>query len=116
MGNEATGGGGVGAVDMASVGVSLAVSQLVVVRSENEAISKYTAAEILRNKRPWVQISIVANVDPGAIVSFYVCLPTLQRRGPENTDDSASQLRVWLLQYLQVDQRERQTSTVFVFF
>lgn len=68
-------------LDAAAVGVSLAVSQLVVVRSENEAISKYTAAEILRNRGPGIShheredkmnISIVANMDPAATVSFYM--------------------------------------------
>ncbi|KAA8591169.1 hypothetical protein FQN60_002112, partial [Etheostoma spectabile] len=48
---------------------------LVVVRSENEAISKYTAAEILRNRGPGISdheredkmhVSIVANMDPTA--------------------------------------------------
>lgn len=43
-------------------------------RSENEAISKYTAAEILRNKRPRESFGIVPHRDPAATVSCLVGL------------------------------------------
>lgn len=58
-------------LEVAPVGVSLAVSQLVVVRSENEAISKYTAAEILRNKRPPGELSTVPDREPASCSKFF---------------------------------------------
>ena len=75
-------------------------------RSENEAISKYTAAEILRNKRPWDHsrhrekncvISIVANMDPAATVSsLHMCADTVEinkSSGPDTQLTETDQLR-----------------------
>lgn len=74
-------------------------------RSENEAISKYTAAEILRNKRPWDHsrhreknciISIVANMDPAATVSsLHMCADTVEinKRSGSDTQLTENRLR-----------------------